>query len=386
METLKNLVGLSREDLAAEMAAIGEKPFRAKQLWHWMYNRGETDFAKMTSISKVMQHRLAEKYVVARPQIGKELRSVDGTRKWLLAFDDGNEAETVYIPDVDESRGAVCVSSQVGCTLTCTFCHTGTQLLVRNLTAAEIVGQFMVTRDSYGEWPTPDGGEDGNRLLSNIVMMGMGEPLFNFDNVATALKIIMDGDGIGISKRRITLSTSGVVPMMKRCGDELGVNLAISLHAVTDELRDELMPINKKYPLAELMRACREYPGASNARRITFEYIMLKGLNDSLADARRLVALVKDLPAKFNLIPFNPWPGSSYECSNAQDIRKFSDFIQDAGYSAPVRTSRGSDILAACGQLRSESLRQKCAGQAARLAAGIVDDHHSPRASTASAT
>jgi 23S rRNA (adenine2503-C2)-methyltransferase len=377
METLKNLVGLSREDLAAEMAVIGEKPFRAKQLWHWIYNRGETDFAKMTSISKVMQQRLAEHYVVERPRVGQELRSVDGTRKWLMAFADGNEAETVYIPDVDEARGAVCVSSQVGCTLTCTFCHTGTQLLVRNLSAAEIVGQFMVARDSYGEWPTPAGGDDGNRLLSNIVMMGMGEPLFNFDNVATALKIIMDGDGIGISKRRITLSTSGVVPMMKRCGEELGVNLAISLHAVTDELRDELMPINKKYPLAELMRACRDYPGASNARRITFEYIMLKGINDTMADARRLVSLVKGLPAKFNLIPFNPWPGSSYECSDAQDIRKFSDYIQDAGYSAPIRVSRGSDILAACGQLRSESMRQKCTGQAARLAAGIMDDHHS---------
>ncbi len=382
MDTMKNLVGLSREDLAAEMATIGEKPFRAKQLWHWIYNRGETDFSKMTSISKVMQQRLAENYVVARPKVGKELRSVDGTLKWLLSFADGNEAETVYIPDVDEARGAVCVSSQVGCTLTCTFCHTGTQLLVRNLSPAEIVGQFMVARDSYGEWPTPSGGDDGNRLLSNIVMMGMGEPLFNFDNVATALKIVMDGDGIGISKRRITLSTSGVVPMMKRCGDELGVNLAISLHAVTDELRDVLMPINKKYPLAELMRACREYPGASNARRITFEYIMLKGINDSLADARRLVELVKGLPAKFNLIPFNPWPGSNYECSNPQDIRKFSDFIQDAGYSAPIRVSRGSDILAACGQLRSESMRQKCTGQAARIAAGIMDDHHPEPASS----
>ena len=372
MSDRKNLIGLSREDLAAEMVAIGEKPFRAKQLWHWMYNRGETDFTQMTTISKVMQQRLAESYVVERPKVDREMKSVDGTRKWLLGFPDGNQAETVYIPDEDEERGTVCVSSQVGCTLTCTFCHTGTQLLVRNLTAAEIVGQFMVARDSYGEWPTPD---DGGRQLSNIVMMGMGEPMFNFDNVATALKIAMDGDGIGISKRRITLSTSGVVPMMKRCGEELGVNLAISLHAVTDELRNELMPINKKYPLAQLMQACRDYPGASNSRRITFEYIMLKGINDSMADAKRLLKLIKGLPAKFNLIPFNPWPGVPYECSTPSDIRRFSDILQDNGYSAPVRASRGSDILAACGQLRSDSQRQKCTRLAERLAQGIEDEH-----------
>ena len=376
-QTRKNLIGLSRDELAGEMVSIGEKPFRAKQLWHWMYNRGETDFTRMTTISKVMQQRLAESYVVARPTVAREMTSVDGTRKWLLGFEDGNEAETVYIPDMDEDRGTVCISSQVGCTLTCTFCHTGTQLLVRNLTPAEIVGQFMAARDSYGEWPTPD---DGGRQLSNIVMMGMGEPLFNFDNVATALKIVMDGDGIGISKRRITLSTSGVVPMMKRCGDELGVNLAISLHAVTDELRDELMPINKKYPLAELMRACREYPGASNSRRITFEYIMLKGINDSMADARKLLRLIKGLPAKFNLIPFNPWPGVAYECSTATDIRRFSDILQDNGYSAPIRASRGSDILAACGQLRSESQRQKCTRLSERLALGIEDEHHGAHA------
>ncbi len=372
-DTRKNLIGLSREDLAAEMVSIGEKPFRAKQLWHWLYNRGETDFTRMTTISKVMQQRLAETYVVARPKVTREMTSVDGTRKWLLGFEDGNEAETVYIPDLDEERGTVCISSQVGCTLTCTFCHTGTQLLVRNLTPAEIVGQFMAARDSYGEWPTPD---DGGRQLSNIVMMGMGEPMFNFDNVATALKIVMDGDGIGISKRRVTLSTSGVVPMMKRCGEELNVNLAISLHAVTDELRDELMPINKKYPLAELMQACREYPGASNSRRITFEYIMLKGINDSAADARKLLKLVKGLPAKFNLIPFNPWPGSNYECSSAADIRRFSDILQDNNFSAPIRASRGSDILAACGQLRSESQRPKCTRLSERLAQGIEDEHH----------
>ncbi|MBI2239716.1 MAG: 23S rRNA (adenine(2503)-C(2))-methyltransferase RlmN [Magnetospirillum gryphiswaldense] len=371
--TMKNLIGLSREELAAEMASIGEKPFRAKQLWHWLYNRGETDFAKMTSISKVMQARLAEHYVVRRPLVERELTSVDTTRKWLLKFEDGNEAETVYIPDEDEQRGAVCISSQVGCTLTCKFCHTGTQLLVRNLTSAEIVGQFMLARDSYGEWPTPD---DSTRLLSNIVMMGMGEPLYNYENVAKALKIIMDGEGIGISKRRITLSTSGVVPMMAQAGAELGVNLAISLHAVTDDVRSQIMPINKKYPLKELMAACRDYPGASNARRITFEYVMLKGINDSLADARELLRLVKGLPAKFNLIPFNPWPGSEYECSSMKDIRAFSDFIQDQGYSAPIRKSRGSDILAACGQLRSESQRQKCSRLNERLAAGIADEHH----------
>ncbi|MDA8232596.1 MAG: 23S rRNA (adenine(2503)-C(2))-methyltransferase RlmN [Magnetospirillum sp.] len=373
MDERKNLIGLDRDELAAEMAAIGEKPFRAKQVWHWVYNRGETDFARMTSISKVMQARLAERYVVRRPQVAREMLSSDGTRKWLFAFDDGNEAETVYIPDVDEDRGAVCLSSQVGCTLTCRFCHTGTQLLVRNLTAAEVVGQFMAARDTYGEWPTPD---DGGRQLSNIVVMGMGEPLYNFDNIAAALKILMDGDGIGISKRRITLSTSGVVPMMRRCGEELGINLAVSLHAVTDEVRDRIMPINKKYPLAELMRACRDYPGASNARRITFEYIMLKGVNDSAADARALLKLIKGLPAKFNLIPFNPWPGSDFECSDMADIKRFSDILQDAGYSAPIRLPRGRDILAACGQLRSDSKRERCTRLKARLEAGIPDERH----------
>ncbi len=373
MDDRKILIGLGRDALAAEMAAIGEKPFRAKQLWHWMYNRGETDFSRMTSISKPMQAALAERYVVGRPKVARDLESTDGTRKWLLEYDDGNHAETVFIPDTDESRGSVCISSQVGCTLTCRFCHTGTQTLVRNLTAAEIVGQFLAARDAYGEWPTPD---DGGRLLSNIVMMGMGEPLYNFDEVSTAIKILMDGDGIGISRRRITLSTSGVVPMMRRCGEELGVNLAVSLHAVTDELRSRIMPINKKYPLAELMRACREYPGASNARRITFEYVMLKGVNDSPADARALLALIKGLPAKFNLIPFNPWPGSEFECSPAADVRRFSDILQDAGYSAPIRQPRGRDILAACGQLRSASERQRHSRQAARLAAGIEDDHH----------
>ena len=366
-----SLVGLSRAELIAEMASIGEKPFRAKQLWHWIYHQGETDFSRMTTISKAMQVKLAERYTLKRPVVERVQTSSDTTRKWLLKFADGNEAETVYIPE--EDRGSVCLSSQVGCTLTCRFCHTGTQLLVRNLTAAEIVGQFMIARDSYGEWPSPS---DGGRLLSNIVMMGMGEPLFNYDNVAKALKIIMDGDGIAVSKRRITLSTSGVVPMMERCGAELGVNLAVSLHAVTDEIRDRIMPINKKYPLKELMAACRAYPGMSNARRITFEYVMLKGVNDSLADARQLLKLVKGLPAKFNLIPFNKWPGAEFDCSDAKTIRAFSDFIQDHGYSAPIRAPRGSDILAACGQLRSESERIRLSRIKEREAAGIDDDDH----------
>jgi 23S rRNA (adenine2503-C2)-methyltransferase len=286
----------------------------------------------------------------------------------LLRFADANEAETVYIPE--EDRGAVCVSSQVGCTLTCKFCHTGTQLLVRNLTAAEIVGQFMVARDSYDEWPST---VDGGRMISNIVLMGMGEPLFNYDNVAKALRIIMDGEGIAVSKRRITLSTSGVVPMIRRCGEELRVNLAVSLHAVTDEIRDRIMPINKKYPLAELMRALRDYQ-TNNARRITFEYLMLKGVNDSPADARALIKLVEGVPAKFNLIPFNKWPGVEYECSAMKDIKRFSDMLFEAGYSAPIRQSRGSDILAACGQLKSDSERVRCSRSKARLEAGIADE------------
>jgi len=348
---LPTLIGLSRDELAAEMVAIGEKPFRAKQLWHWIYNRGVTDFAQMSSIAKPMQEKLAERYTLARPTVVTEQTSTDGTRKWLLAFTDKNQAETVYIPE--EDRGTLCISSQVGCTLTCQFCHTGTQLLVRNLGAAEIVGQFMTARDSYGEWPTPD---DSKRLLSNIVMMGMGEPLFNYDNVAKALKIIMDGEGISLSKRRITLSTAGVVPMIGRCGEELGVNLAVSLHATTDEIRSRIMPINNKYPLAELMAALRAYP-TNNARRITFEYVMLKDVNDSDADARNLIKLVKGIPAKFNLIPFNKWPGSEFEQTPMKQIKRFSDILFEAGYSAPIRQTRGADILAACGQLKSESER-----------------------------
>lgn len=357
------LVGLSRQELKAVMTEAGEKPFRAKQLWHWIYHQGETDFAKMTTLSKDARAAFAERFKITRPEVSTVQTSDDRTRKWLLKFNGGQEAETVYIPEDD--RGAVCISSQVGCTLTCTFCHTGTQKLVRNLTAAEIVGQFMVARDSYEEWPTPT---DGGRLISNIVMMGMGEPLFNYDNVAKALRIIMDNEGIALSKRRITLSTSGVVPMMEKCGDDLGVNLAVSLHAVNDELRDVIVPINRKYPIKELMRACRAYPGANNARRITFEYVMLKGVNDSPADARELLRLVKGLPAKFNLIPFNPWPGAPYECSTRQAMQAFVDILNDGGYSAPIRVPRGRDIMAACGQLKSASERQRVRRMADRLA------------------
>src|SRR5215470_5610879 len=349
----RDLLGLDRTELAAELAAIGAPPFRARQLWHWIYHRGVVDFAAMTSLAKGFRAELAERYVIGRPAAVRDLQSTDGTRKWLLGFADGQEVEAVHIPE--EDRGTLCVSSQVGCTLTCRFCHTGTQRLVRNLTAPEIVGQVMLARDALGEWPSPPDG----RLISNIVMMGMGEPLYNFDNVAKALTIVMDGEGISISKRRITLSTAGVVPMIERCGREIGVNLAISLHAVTDELRDRLVPLNRKYPLAELMDACRTYPGASNARRITFEYVMLKGINDSPADARALVALIAGIPAKINLIPFNPWPGAPFECSSASAIQRFGDMVNEAGYASPVRTPRGRDIQAACGQLKSDSQKRR---------------------------
>jgi 23S rRNA (adenine2503-C2)-methyltransferase len=347
----KNLVGLSRDELGAEMAGLGAAPFRARQLWHWIYHRGSQDFAAMTTLAKSFRAELAERYVLARPAEARALASLDGTRKWLLRFADGQEAECVHIPE--EDRGTLCVSSQVGCTLTCKFCHTGTQRLVRNLDAAEIVGQVMVARDALGEWPSPK----DDRQLTNVVMMGMGEPLYNFDNVAKALKIVMDGEGLSVSKRKITLSTAGVVPMMARCGDELGVNLAISLHAVNDELRDVLVPLNKKYPIAELLAACRAYPTASNSRRITFEYVMLKGVNDSPAEARELVRLLDDIPAKVNLIPFNSWPGTPFECSSDEAIQTFGDIVNAAGYPSPVRTPRGRDILAACGQLKSESVK-----------------------------
>jgi 23S rRNA (adenine2503-C2)-methyltransferase len=346
-----NLVGLGREALATELAAFGAEPFRARQLWHWIYHRGATDFAAMTSLSKTFREELAAHYGLQRPTVSRALTSIDGTRKWLLRFPDGQEVETVHIPE--EDRGTLCVSSQVGCTLSCSFCHTGTQRLVRNLAAAEIVAQVMIARDYLGEWPSPQ----SDRQVTNIVLMGMGEPLLNYDNVAEALKIVMDPEGLSISRRKITLSTAGVVPMIRRCGAELGVNLAVSLHAVRDDVRDRLVPLNRKYPIAELLDACRSYPGASNARRITFEYVMLKGVNDSPAEARELVQLLAGIPAKVNLIPFNPWPGAPFECSSDAAIEAFSDIVFAAGYSAPVRTPRGRDILAACGQLKSSSVR-----------------------------
>ena len=349
----RDLVGLSRAELAKELADVGEAPFRAKQLWHWIYHRGATDFSRMSSIARPLQQKLADRFIISRPEVAAAQTSEDATEKFLFRFRDGQEAETVYIPDRQEDRGAVCISSQVGCTLSCRFCHTGTQRLTRNLGAGEIVGQFMAARDAYGEWPSPTG--DSPRLLSTIVLMGMGEPLYNYANVAKAMTITMDGEGIAISRRRITLSTSGVVPMMDRAGAELGVNLAVSLHAVRDELRDELVPLNRKYPIAELIAACRRYPGASNARRITFEYVMLKGVNDSQADARELVRLITGIPAKVNLIPFNPWPDSPFETSSNSAIDRFAKIVMDAGFASPVRSPRGRDILAACGQLKTES-------------------------------
>ncbi len=352
-----NLIGLSREELGAEVAALGEKPFRVKQLWHWIYHRGATDFRAMTTLAKPLRERLADLYVLERPEIVRHQVGEDGTRKWLLRAGEGHLIETVHIPE--EDRGALCISSQVGCTLTCAFCHTGTQRLVRNLEPGEIVGQFMLARDRLGEWPTPTGGA---RLLSNIVMMGMGEPLYNFENVKTALGIVMDEEGVALSRRRITLSTSGVVPMMERCGAELNVDLAVSLHAVTDELRSILVPLNRKYPIERLLAACRAYPGASNARRITFEYVMLRGVNDSDADARALVRLLGGVPAKVNLIPFNPWPGAPYECSSNARIASFARIVNDGGLSAPVRRPRGRDILAACGQLRSDTVGKRRSG------------------------
>jgi 23S rRNA (adenine2503-C2)-methyltransferase len=353
------LIGLSKPQIreALEVAGLDARQakLRAKQLWHWMYNRGATDFETMTDIAKTQRPWLAERFAISRPQVEEAQVSSDGTRKWLLKTHDGNEFEMVFIPDAD--RGTLCVSSQVGCTLNCRFCHTGTMKLVRNLEPSEIVGQVMLARDSLGEWPSqPEG-----RMLTNIVMMGMGEPLYNFDNVRDALKIVMDGDGLGLSRRRITLSTSGVVPMMERAGEEIGVNLAVSLHAVTKEIRDEIVPLNRKYGIEQLLEACAAYPGANNARRITFEYVMLKGKNDSDADARELVRLIRHykLPAKVNLIPFNPWPGAPYECSTPERIRAFSNIVFEAGISAPVRTPRGRDIDAACGQLKTASERKR---------------------------
>lgn len=355
------LVGMSRAELEQFLVNMGEQRFRTKQLWHWIYHKGVTDFNDMTSIGKPLRAKLIDRCVVSRPKVVTEQTSKDETRKFLFQFRDGQEAETVYIPDRREDRGAVCISSQVGCTLSCRFCHTGTQNLVRNLGAAEIIGQFMAARDSYGEWPTPTA--DRPRLLSTIVLMGMGEPLYNYENIAKAMRIAMDDEGIGISRRRITLSTSGVVPMMDQCGHDLAINLAISLHAVRDDLRNEIVPLNRKYPIKDVLDACRRYPAASNSRRITFEYIMLRGINDSEAEARELVRLLKGIHAKVNLIPFNPWPGSDYKPSHTQQVQKFADIIMQAGYSSPIRTPRGRDILAACGQLRTESQRIRASEQ-----------------------
>jgi 23S rRNA (adenine2503-C2)-methyltransferase len=365
------LIGMSRAELAEALAAAGvpagQAKMRVAQLWHWLYVRGATEFDAMTNIAKDLRARLAERFIIGRPEIVTEQVSEDGTRKWLFRFPPRGagrpvEIETVYIPE--EGRGTLCLSSQVGCTLSCTFCHTGTQKLVRNLTSEEIVGQLMLARDRLGDHPGQVAREGAavpatGRLVSNIVMMGMGEPLYNFDNVKQALAIAGDGDGIGLSRRRITLSTSGVVPMIPRAGEEMGVMLAISLHAVSDEIRDRLVPLNRKYPIADLLAACRAYPGLSNARRITFEYVMLKGVNDSLADARHLVRLLSGIPAKINLIPFNPWPGTDYECSDWEQIERFADVVNRAGYASPIRTPRGRDILAACGQLKSESERMR---------------------------
>lgn len=367
----RSLAGLTRARLKEALAAGGvpEKQLnmRVNQLWSWMYVRGITRFEEMTDVSKDLRRQLDAIYTLDRPEIISEQISVDGTRKWLLRLAKlGHEArppevETVYIPESD--RGTLCISSQVGCTLTCSFCHTGTQRLVRNLEAQEIVAQIMLARDRIGDWPGAKGPDDGRllpaseRKITNVVLMGMGEPLYNFDNVKAAMEVASDGDGLALSKRRITLSTSGVVPEIPRWGEEADTMLAISLHATNDALRDELVPINRKYPIAELMQACRNYPGLSNARRITFEYVMLKGVNDSLAEARALVKLLSGIPAKINLIPFNPWPNTRYECSDWETIERFAEVVNRAGYASPVRTPRGRDILAACGQLRSESLR-----------------------------
>jgi 23S rRNA (adenine2503-C2)-methyltransferase len=373
-----SLVGLSRAELAERLGEVGVVPaqrkMRVQQLWHWIYFRGARSFDEMTSIAKNTRAELARHFTVDRPEVVAEQISNDGTRKWLLRLPSGDkvekphEVECVYIPEAD--RGTLCVSSQVGCTLNCAFCHTGTQRLVRNLTAGEIVGQVMVARDRLEDW---EHRESAGRLITNVVMMGMGEPLYNFEAVRDALLIVADNEGIAISRRRITLSTSGVVPNIVRAGEEIGVMLAVSLHAVRDELRNELVPLNRKYPIEQLLKACRDYPGASNARRITFEYVMLKGVNDSLDDAKLLVRLLKGIPAKINLIPFNPWPGTRYECSDWDQIEKFSEYIFNAGYSSPVRTPRGRDILAACGQLKSETEKLSTRERQALRAMAMTD-------------
>ena len=382
-----SLVGLSRLALAQALGSIGvperQRNMRVSQIWHWLYVRGAQDFEAMSSVAKDLRAELAANFTLARPQIAAEQISVDGTRKWLLrlpgehAGENPHEVECVYIPEAD--RGTLCLSTQVGCTLNCSFCHTGTQRLVRNLTAGEIVGQVLLARDRLGDWPGAKVCEgasvpsEGGRLVSNVVMMGMGEPLYNFEAVRDALLIVADGEGISISKRRITLSTSGVVPNIARCGAEIGVMLAVSLHAVRDELREVLVPLNRKYPIRDLLAACRAYPGLSNARRITFEYVMLEDVNDSLADAKALVRLLAGIPAKINLIPFNPWPGSRYECSDWDRIERFSEVVFNAGYASPVRTPRGRDILAACGQLKSATEKLSARERLALRAMAMTD-------------
>ncbi|MFT3728338.1 MAG: 23S rRNA (adenine(2503)-C(2))-methyltransferase RlmN [Terricaulis sp.] len=360
---LPSIAGLTRAELAEKLIAVGvdapKAKMRAEQLWRWIYHYGVTDFAAMTNVAKDLRATLAQHYTLARPEIVTQQISSDGTRKWLIRLGPGTEAECVFIPDVGRS-GALCVSSQVGCTLNCTFCHTGTQKLVRNLTAAEIVAQVMIARDALEEWPTAERPlNDGERKLTNIVFMGMGEPLYNLDNVDQAIGIIADGDGISISRRRMTVSTAGVAPKIKELGERTGAMLAISLHATNDDLRNQLVPLNKKYNLQELFAAIRSYPSLGNAKRVTFEYVMLKGVNDTLPEAKALVKLLAGIPAKINLIPFNPWPGSPYECSDWTTIEAFAEVLNRAGYSSPIRTPRGRDILAACGQLRSESVKQR---------------------------
>jgi len=350
--TQTTLIGLSFNELQTELQSTLEiAPYRAHQIWEWIYRFGQTSFDAMTNLPKALRAALSEHYTINRPFISMEQCSIDGTQKWLLQFEDKNEVETVFIPEAD--RGTLCISSQIGCTLTCTFCHTGTQTLVRNLTAADILHQIMVAKDRLNDW----GPITEPRKLTNVVLMGMGEPLYNYANMKKAMLILMDSTGIGFGKRRITLSTSGIIPFIDQCADDLGLNLAISLHAVNDDLRNQLVPINRKYPLKELLDTCRRYAEKTQQRRITFEYVMLHGINDSIADAKELSRLIKGIPAKINLIPFNPWPGSGYTCSHPDTIRAFASVIEDAGYMSPVRTPRGQDILAACGQLKSESQR-----------------------------
>jgi len=381
-----SLIGRSRDELKTALADLGvpdrQNRMRVSQLWRWLYGHGATDFGAMSNIAKDLRSKLAESHDLSRPEIVSEQISADGTRKWLLRLPASRkgekppEIETVYIPEAD--RGTLCISSQVGCTLTCTFCHTGTQKLVRNLTAGEIIGQILVARDRLGEWPDGTAPEqiqglpESERKITNIVLMGMGEPLYNFENVKQAMDIAADGEGLSVSRRRITLSTSGVVPMIERTGAEMGVMLAISLHAVRDDLRNELVPLNRKYPIAELIDACRNYPGLSNARRITFEYVMLKGVNDSVAEAKALVRLLAGMPSKINLIPFNPWPGAPYECSDWEQIERFAEIVNRAGYASPIRTPRGRDIMAACGQLKSAS--EKIRASARREQAAVPKD------------